>query len=472
MTNLQDIEVLNPLAMAALQEGKVPEAIALFQQVIELDSNSSRAHANLGVALRQGARYREALQAYDNAIRLDPNSEIAHSNRGVICNDLGMLDDAKKSYSKAIALNPQYVEPYFNRANLAVLEQDLLLAVSDFDRVIELDQGHYQARWNRALALLLAGNLEQGWQAFESRWDMPAFCSEEKFVQPFWRGQEPLFGKTILLHSEQGLGDALQFCRYASMAKMMGAKKIIVEVEKPLKELMRTLEGVDQVISRGDALPHFDYHTPMMSLPLAFNTSLTTIPARAAYLSADPVKQAYWENKLGPRTKLRVGLVWSGGFRPNQPELWGVNQRRNISLESLADLKMQGVDFISLQKGDIAEAELKKCLREQWHGPKIADHVHELNDFSDTAALISHLDLVISVDTSSAHLAAALGKPVWLLNRYDTCWRWLLERDDSPWYPTMKIYRQPTMGDWSTVIAQVKADLLMVTEPLRAPSTN
>lgn len=133
---------------------------------------------------------------------------------------------------------------------------------------------------------------------------------------------------------------------------------------------------------------------------------------------------------------------------------------------------MQGVDFISLQKGDIAEAELKKCLREQWHGPKIADYVHELNDFSDTAALISHLDLVISVDTSSAHLAAALGKPVWLLNRYDTCWRWLLERDDSPWYPTMKIYRQPTMGDWSTVIAQVKADLLMVTEPLRAPSTN
>jgi Flp pilus assembly protein TadD len=465
--NTKEVEIINQLATASLQQGKAQEAVDLYKKAIAIDPDHAETYSNIGAGLRQLGMYREALDAYDRAISLNPKSEIAHSNRGVICNDLGMFGEAHQAYSEAIKLNADYIEPYFNRGNLAVLRRDLLQAVQDFDRVIALSPRHYQARWNQALTLLLAGNLEEGWQAFESRWDIPAFCSEEKFSQPLWLGKEPLLNKTIFLHSEQGMGDTLQFCRYASMAKMIGAKKVILGVERPLKLVMQTLEGVDEVISRGDPLPNFDYHCPMMSLPLAFNTTLATIPARESYLTVDPVKQAYWENKLGPRLKLRVGLVWSGGFRPNQPEVWEINRRRNIALESLTALKMDGVDFISLQKGDTAEAELKKLTFEQWSGPNIADHINEIKDFSDTAALISNLDLLISVDTSTAHLAAALGKPVWLLNRYDTCWRWLLERSDSPWYPTMKIYRQPKIGDWASVISQVRSDLLAVTEPLR-----
>ncbi len=224
-------------------------------------------------------------------------------------------------------------------------------------------------------------------------------------------------------------------------------------------QLLAGLKGVAQLISRGTTLPHFDYHCPLMSLALAFGTTLATVPAEVPYLTVDAERRGYWRGKLGERGKPRVGLVWSGGFRPDQPEVWSVNSRRNIPLAKLAPLSNSGIEYYSLQKGQPAESELAQLNAHDWEGPPPIDCAGELDDFADTAALIEQLDLVISVDTSTAHLAGALGKPVWILNRFDTCWRWLLDRADSPWYPTARLYRQANPGDWDAVVEQLRGDL-------------
>jgi hypothetical protein len=254
------------------------------------------------------------------------------------------------------------------------------------------------------------------------------------------------------------LGDTIQFCRYATLVAQLGAT-VLLEVQSPLLELLSGLEGVCQVVAEGETVPPFDYHCPLMSLPLAFRTTIGTIPAHIPYIIAEPSKAAYWQTKLGEHHKPRVGLVWSGGFRPNHPEIWEINERRNIPLELIARINLPEFDFYSLQKGDPAESELLLREQEVWPETNLFNFAHELNDFSDTAALIENMDLVISVDTSSAHLAAAMGKPVWILNRYDNCWRWLLDRDDSPWYPTVKLYRQQRLGDWVSVLEQVRTDV-------------
>jgi hypothetical protein len=260
-----------------------------------------------------------------------------------------------------------------------------------------------------------------------------------------------------LLFEEQGLGDTIQFCRYVPLVAQRGAR-VILEVPPQLTRLAASLSGVAQVVETGHPLPAFDLHCPLLSLPLAFKTELATIPAAIPYLKADPDQSKAWQDRLGAKTKSRVGLVWSGGIRSNQPV--SVNQRRNIPLAKFAALKHPGVDFYSLQKGQPGESELTDLKRSQWSGPNILDFTGALKDFADTAAFIDNLDLVITVDTAAAHLAGALGKPVWILNRFDTDWRWLLDRADSPWYPTAKIYRQDTAGDWDSVLQRVKTDLI------------
>jgi hypothetical protein len=223
--------------------------------------------------------------------------------------------------------------------------------------------------------------------------------------------------------------------------------------------LLTTLSGVAQLIEAGSPLPPFDYQCPLLSLPLAFKTTLSSIPATIPYLKCNLEKSRLWKERLGERHKRKVGLVWSGGLRPNQPEMWFIDSRRNIPLDELAVLKHPDIDFYSLQKGEPAESELAELIRHNWEGPHIVDFTSQLNDFSDTAALVENLDLVVTVDTSTAHLAGALGKPVWILNRFDTCWRWLLNRNDSPWYPTVKLYRQEKAGHWDDVVRRIKMDL-------------
>jgi hypothetical protein len=277
---------------------------------------------------------------------------------------------------------------------------------------------------------------------------------------PLWLGKESIAGRTILIHAEQGLGDTVQFCRYAKLLAERGAS-VILEVQAPLLKLLEGAEGVSRLIASGSEWPpDIDYQCPLMSLPLAFATTLASIPADVPYLSSNPEKVSFWREKLGERQKLRVGLVWSGGFRPEQPELWAVNSRRNIPLSKLAPLVHPEIEFYSLQKGQPAESELAELRAGGWEGPELVDFTGLLTDFSDTAALIECLDLVISVDTSIVHVAGALAKPVWVLNRFDTCWRWLLQRSDSPWYPTLRLFRQERPGDWDGVVERARTELL------------
>jgi hypothetical protein len=232
----------------------------------------------------------------------------------------------------------------------------------------------------------------------------------------------------------------------------------VLEVQAPLVRLLAGLEGVDEVVEFPTAARDADYQALLMSLPRAFGTTLETIPGQTPYLAADPADVARWEAWLGPRRRPGVGLVWSGGFR-DEPALRWVNGRRNIALERLAPLRGADVDFISLQKGEPGEGELKALKAQGWDGPDIREVMDEVSDFADTAALVQALDLVIAVDTSTAHLAGALGKPVWIMNRYDSCWRWLTDREDSPWYPSVRLFRQETISDWDAVVARVRAEL-------------
>ena len=370
---------------------------------------------------------------------------------------LGHTAAALASYDRALGLRPTYAQAHSNRGILLHEMRWMDAALASYDHALTLEPGLAEARYNRSMTRLALGDFTNGWIDHEWRWRLPD-GERVRFEQAPWLGTEPLAGKVTFLHAEQGLGDVLQFCRYAKKVADLGAT-VILEVPEALSKLMLDLEGVSQVVARGEAPPPFDHHCPLMSLPLAFNTTLATIPAEVPYLRCSSDKVAAWQRRLGPKTRLRVGLVWSGGFRPEQPATWPVHRRRNIPLAKFAPFKHPGIEFYSLQKGQPAESELSALTASSWAGPRIVEYASEIKDFSDTAALIQNLDLVISVDTSTAHLAGALGKPVWILNRFDACWRWLVGRSDSPWYPTARLYTQASPGDWDGVIVHVTQDL-------------
>lgn len=477
------------------------QALASCDKAIALRSNFAEAYNNRAVALNALKRHEQALTSCDKALALKPNYPEALNNRGSALNALMHHDAAVASYDKAVALKRDYAEAYSNRGNalyqMARPEQSLASydkaielkpeyaeahdnrgsvlsylkrhedALASYDKTIALKPGHISAYFNKSLLLLLMGRFEQGWSLYESRRKKDNPVAARNCPQPLWSGEENIAGKTILLREEQGLGDTIQFCRYAALVADLGAR-VILEVPKPLKTLLAGLPGVAQVVEPGTPPGDFDYQCSLLSLPFAFKTDLSNIPANIPYLKSNLEKSLSWKERLGDRNKLKVGLVWSGGFRQDQPETWSVNKRRNIPLQHFASLKHPNIEFYSLQKGEPGESELAELKRNNWEGPDIIDFTSELRDFSDTAALLDNLDLVISVDTSTAHLAGALGKPVWILNRFDSCWRWLLDRTDSPWYPTARLYRQGTIGDWESVVRCVKMDL-SVFETSRAP---
>ena len=437
-------------------------AVGSFKQAIALQPDLMPAYANLGKTLEDLGQSDQAVAVFDQAIAISPDSAAAFYNRGNALKANQQPDAALASYDQAIGLNPAYAEAFYNKGVVLQERNQIDPAIAHYRRAIEINPDYALAHWNLATVLLTGDDHKRGWQEFEWRWrsvETGLAPNRRGLQQPGWLGPEALAGKTILLQNEQGLGDTLQFCRYAKLVSGLGAR-VILEVQPPLLEVLRDLEGVDQLLpDTAKKIPEVDFHCALMSLPLALGTTLETIPNLVPYIRSEPQKADAWRDRLGPTSQLRVGLVWSGGHRPNQPELKSVNERRNIPLQKLAPLRMDGVTFYSLQKGQPAEAELPALTQAGWSGPPIIDLTAELHDFSDTAALIEHLDLVISVDTSTAHLAGAMGKPVWVLNRFDTCWRWMLERDDSPWYPTLKLYRQTTPGDWDSVVGRVRDDL-------------
>jgi hypothetical protein len=311
------------------------------------------------------------------------------------------------------------------------------------------------AQVNLAMSLLLAGRWAEAWPLYEARWGSGSLAlARREFAQPLWTGEQPVAGRVVLMHAEQGFGDTVQFCRYARLVAALGAR-VVMEAPPVLVRLLARLEGVAQVVAEGDALPDFDLHCPLMSLPLAFATTPDTVPGAVPYLTAEPAQVAVWREALAGLPGRRVGLVWAGSARTFQPHAVALDRRRSMQLADMAPLAgVRGCSFVSLQLGPPAVQ-----LNVPPAGLVVLDVAQWLGDFADTAALVANLDLVISVDTAVAHLAGALGKPVWLLNRFDSCWRWLLGRDDSTWYPGLRQFRRDGQGDWGDVMTRVVAAL-------------
>jgi hypothetical protein len=320
-------------------------------------------------------------------------------------------------------------------------------AIAAYDLALAADTSNAEAHFNQSICRLLTGDFTRGWRQYEWRAKAKGTDGPRSYPQPLWLGESPLAGRRILLHSEQGLGDALQFCRYAPLAAARGAD-VYLQVRDPLFPLLQRLRGVRKLIREGDPLPEFDVHCPLLSLPLAFGTTVDTVPANVPYIEADPSRVEQWRERLGTSRGPRVGLVWSGnpGHRNDR--------NRSIPLGEWRELLAVPVEFVSLQK-DLLPADLN-VLAEV---PALRHFGDNLADFADTAALISLLDLVVSVDTSVAHLAGAMGKATWVLLPFAPDFRWMVGRDDSPWYPTVRLFRQPTIGDWQSVTERVAASL-------------
>lgn len=415
------------------------EAIADCDRALAGKPDHAEAHNNRALALRGLGRVQEALAACERALRLKPGYADAYNNRGLALQALRRVEAALGSYDTALQLDPRHFDALNNRG-IALFEQNRLdEALACFDRALAIRPNHAHAHWNRAQVLLLTGDFARGWP--EHEWRLASNPGLQRTLgRPLWLGDASPAGKTILLHAEQGLGDTIQFCRYAPMVAARGARTIL-EVQKPLVELMRTLAGPASVIARGDALPDFDLHCPLLSLPLAFRTELGTIPAQTPYLRAPSCVD--WEERLGAK-RPRIGLVWSGN--PGHKR----DRDRSIPLYALLPLLDADATFVSLQK-DVRAADAA-VLKET----AVIDVASELTTFADTAALVSALDLVIAVDTSVAHLTGALGKPLWLLLQQVPDWRWLTDRPDSPWYPAARLFRQDATRAWGPVVARVR----------------
>ena len=451
------VEALCATGKALFELQYFEHAVAFYNKAIELQAHCPEAYHDRGNALRKLKRVDEALASYESAIRIKPDFAEAYCSLGAALVDLRHLELAVQILSNALLFKPDLAEAYYNQGNALRELRKLDDAVESYSKAIALNHSYVGAHWNMANTLLCNGDFANGWPSFEWRWKTDSLIDHQRsFAQALWLGAESLEGKTILLHAEQGLGDTLQFCRYAPLVAAKGAK-VILEVQVPLVQLLHCLPGDIRIIPTGSSLPEFDLHCPLMSLPLAFQTRLDSIPFSTLYLQADKDKSTFWQERLATYAdKKRVGLVWNGGFRADKQS---INEQRNIPLDQIAVLNDSEIIFVSLQKGDPAERELRERKDEIWPTDNLLIFTDELKDFSDTAALIDNLHLVISVDTSTAHLAAAMGKPVWLLNRYDGCWRWMLDGERSPWYDSVRIYRQQRFLDWSDVLARVQLDL-------------
>ena len=433
------------------------DALGSFDRAIALMPDFAQAWNNRACVLRDLGRPADALASCDHALALQPNYPDAWSNRGNAFSDLNQPEDAECSYRRALELAPAFADAW---NNLGLTQIDLnqhAQALTSYQRALAANPAAAETHWNESLCLLQMGRLEAGWQKYEYRWERSRIkASRRVFTQPLWRGDFSIEGKTILLHAEQGLGDTLQFCRYAALVSKLGAK-VVLEVQPELTRIMSSLDGVDQLIEAGEALPPFDCHCPLLSLPLAFKTGLDSIPSATPYLFPNPEAVRQWRERIRASAggRMKVGLVWAGGNRPHVAELRKNDARRSVAFERFAPLlDVPNVQFFSLQKGPAAQ----QLNSAEWGG-RMVDYTEELADFADTAALVANLDLVISVDTSTAHLAGALDRPVWILNRFDTCWRWMLERADTPWYPTARLFRQPALGDWDSVMQDARDTL-------------
>ncbi|MGY8706649.1 tetratricopeptide repeat protein [Bradyrhizobium sp. 18BD] len=429
--------------------GRYAEALEYLGVAEKLSTKSAALYLLRGECFQETNRFAEAEADYEKAIALDPSLADAHNKLGVLHAKLGRMDQALACFDRTLELRPDFAATLSNKALVLLNLQLLDEASATFQRSLTVEPGNPLATFNLATLQLLTGEFEPGWRGREARWKLPVGMLDRGFSQPLWLGDRPIEGKTVLLHADEGLGDAIQFARYAPMVAALGAR-VILEVQPPIRRLLAEVSGVAACVDRPSATSlAFDLHCPLGTLPFAFRTRLDTIPSADPYLPAPQAARVKaWEDRLGARDRFRVGLVWSGNPAHRN------DQDRSIALHRLAPLLDCDVQFVSLQK-DVRDRD-RAFLGEH---ADIVDVTEHLTDFSDTAALMSCLDLVISVDTSVVHLAGALGVPVWTMLPFNPDWRWLLNRNDSPWYRSMRLFRQNASHDWSDVIAQVRTEL-------------
>jgi len=449
-TDPNHLEAANVSAVLHFEAERYDETIARLDRSLQIKPGQVGAFQLKGICLLRLKRYEEALAECSTALALAPqDAETAH-NVGLALHKLGRNEEAVAYFDRALALNPRFLLALSMRGTSLQELHRFDEAIASFDAAVAIDPEFADAHWNAALFRLLTGDFEAGWAGREWGRKVPALgFVDRKFTQPMWLGETPIAGKTILLHSDEGFGDTIQFARYATLVAQLGAR-VILEVQDALQPLLTGIEGVSLCLPKtGITLPEFDLHCPLSSLPLAFKTRLETIPSAASYLPApaDALVQP-WRARLGPHDRLRVGLVWSGN------PAHGNDRNRSMSLSTISAILEPDASFISLQKDPRADDQATLLERAE-----ILDLTSHLTDFVETAALISCLDLVISVDTSVAHLSAALGRPTWILLPYRPDYRWLLGRDDSPWYPSVRLFRQDESRDYARVIDRVRAEL-------------
>ncbi|AMP10821.1 glycosyltransferase 9 family protein [Collimonas arenae] len=445
--------------------GHFDEALGDFDRAIALQPTMPYNWYQKGLALDKLERYADALDCLDRAVTLDPKNPAHWLDRGVVRHKLGRYVEALSDHETGLALTPRNAEAWGDHGLTLSRMRRHEEALSSYGKALGLKRDYPDVLSNQSLSQLVLGQFEQGWRSYEYRWKKGNADTPRHTDIPLWLGEQPISGKRILLWSEQGLGDTIHFCRYAPMVAALGAD-VVLEVDPSLKTIAQTMGNGIKVIGIGETVPQVDYQTPLMSLPLVFKTNLDTIPATIpnghAYFHSDDAKAQRWKTQQNlAEGKLRIGLVCSGN--PGNTN----DQRRSMALAEFAPLlQSESADFFLIQK-EVREADLAFLQRT----PKLRLSAADIDGFDDTAAIIANLDLVISVDTSIAHLAGALGKPVWILLPWVPDWRWLLERDDSPWYPSVRLFRQQQAGDWQDVVQRV-ADALQVWQSVTALRTS
>lgn len=434
------------LGRVLVAQGKDDDAAARYRRAIAINRNFAEAHANLGAICAAQKKADEAVACYNKALQIRPEFPEALSSLGAVLVTLGKRAEATELYRRAIALKPDFAEAHYNLGNVMVELGKLDDARQSYDRALAIAPQYAEAHVARAFLHLMQGQFAQAWPEYEWRWRQRR-AVPHPFRAPQWDGGD-LAGNAILLHCEQGLGDAIQFVRYAPLVKARGGKVLLVCAE-PLVKLFESAKGIDRIIPDGGEIPVFDVQVPLLSLPGIFKTMPESIPSSASYLSADPQKAAAWKKRLAEYPGRKIGVVWRGGGK------FGNDRNRSTTADQFAPfLSRDGITVVSLQKDatpdDIKKLGVKRSFLNA--GP-------EFDDFADTAACMVNLDLVITVDTSCCHLASALGVPAWNLLAFAADWRWLRGRDDTPWYPSMRLFRQPELDDWAAVADGVRKAL-------------
>lgn len=451
--NPQIAEAWNNLGVALMDVRQYRQSVLCLQAAIKLAPNYAEAYLNLGNVQQRMGSNNEALLSLQKALSLNPEYPNAWNTLGVVLDNLNQ-PNAIDCFRKALQCKPEYPEALNNLGKMLAFEGDGANGIALLRQAVSLRPNYVDGHWNLALALLLHGQYPEGWKEHEWRWKLENFPSPKRdFSQPQWQGED-FHGKRLLLHSEQGIGDTLQFARFISLAAQRGTH-IIFETSPALRRLLSKVEGVTEVVTYGELLPDFDLHCPLMSLPLALGITVETIPAPLQLPGYASQKEAIASRGEEP---LKVGLAWAGN--PNR----GQDNRRSMTLKALARLaEIPGVSFFSLIKGS-ATSQIAEVAPHM----TVVDLCSSDQDFVDTAAHVAEMDLVISVDTSIAHLAGTLGKRVWILLAQAADWRWLRNREDSPWYPTVRLFRQASFGDWSGVMEQVAQELTRLEQQTRA----